>query len=383
MKIKTNKIFNILSKSDKRITLLQGSSRSGKTYNYLIWLVFAILLQNTGLTCSIVRESMNSLRSTAMRDFFTILQDANLYDRSNHNKTNNEYRLNENLIEFFSLDDSQKIRGRKRDYLFINEANECEYETFKQLMFRTTKKAVLDFNPSDDDFFGYDLPTSRDDTDLYITTYRDNPFLEKSIIKEIELLEQSDPYLWSVYGLGQRAKREGVIYQNWNTYDVLPSNIFTRCYGIDFGDVHPTCLVEVNFCDSEKGYATYTKEHIYQSYLTINDLIQLMNELNIDKNTELYCDSARSEYIRMLNEAGYNAIGAKKDVKEGINAVKQTQIYIDKKSTNLIKEIKNYSYKKRGEIVFDEPIKFKDDAMDAMRYAIYNHLLIFSQSIYF
>src|ERR1043165_4273974 len=117
---------------DKRFLIHSGGSRSGKTWSILqsilIW-----CYQQTGKTYSIVRKSFPALRGTAYRDFIELLKQLDLYNEQHHNKSEHTYTLNGNLIEFISVDQSQKIRGRKRDVLFCNEANELTVEEFRQL----------------------------------------------------------------------------------------------------------------------------------------------------------------------------------------------------------------------------------------------------------
>jgi phage terminase large subunit len=151
-----NIVVDHLINSKKRITVEQGGSRSGKTYNILMWIIFAYTSTNEAHTITICRKTFPSLRASVMRDFLEILQRYEIYEEKYHNKTNNEYTLNGNLIEFISLDQPQKIRGRKRDLLYINEANELYFEDWQQLIMRTTGKVVIDYNPSDAFHWIYD-----------------------------------------------------------------------------------------------------------------------------------------------------------------------------------------------------------------------------------
>ena len=183
MKIKTNVVFKHLLKSNKKIIVEQGGTRSGKTYNILLWIIFSYCTQNTNKIITICRKSFPSLRATVMRDFFDILKTHKMYNEINHNKSSSEYNLYNNLVEFISLDEPQKVRGRKRDVLFINEANELYFEDWQQLLFRTNQKIILDYNPSDEYSWIYDKVITRDDTDFFITTYKDNTFLEQALIK--------------------------------------------------------------------------------------------------------------------------------------------------------------------------------------------------------
>ena len=163
MKIQTTKHFEQLENSHKRISVHQGGTRSGKTFNILIWLVITLLrIENKVVT--ICRKTLPALKGTAYRDFLAILDMMELYNIANHNKTELTYNIGSNLVEFISLDQPQKVRGRKRDMLFINEANEITQEDWRQLSMRTNSKAILDYNPSDEFHFIYDEILTRDGT---------------------------------------------------------------------------------------------------------------------------------------------------------------------------------------------------------------------------
>ena len=185
-KIRVNKVYGHLKKSDKKIVVEQGGTRSGKTYNILLWIIFHYCGKNVGKTITIVRKTFPAVRSSVMRDFLDILKGSDLYREENHNKSNSEYILNGNLVEFISMDQPQKIRGRKRDLAFLNEANELTFEDWQQIIFRTNGRIILDYNPSDTFHWIYDRVIPRDDAAFYQTTYRDNPFLDQTIIDEIE-----------------------------------------------------------------------------------------------------------------------------------------------------------------------------------------------------
>ena len=185
MNLKTNVVFKHLQNSDKRIVIEQGGTRSGKTYNILIWIIFEYCQKHTKKTITICRKTYPSLRATVMRDFFDILKQYNLYTEEKHNKSSGEYYLNGNLVEFISLQQPSRVRGRKRDLLYINEANELFYEDYQQLMFRTSYRTIIDYNPSDEFHWIYEKVKTRDDADFFVTTYLDNPFLDQSLISEI------------------------------------------------------------------------------------------------------------------------------------------------------------------------------------------------------
>lgn len=167
VRIKTNKVYSHLEHSTAKIVVEQGGTRSGKTYNILLWILLSYCDKYTGKIVTICRRSFPALRGTVMRDFFQIIKENNLYSEEYHNKTANEYYVNGNTIEFISLDMPQKIRGRKRDLLFINEANELSYEDWQQLIFRTNERAILDYNPSEEFHWIYDNVLTRQDVDFF------------------------------------------------------------------------------------------------------------------------------------------------------------------------------------------------------------------------
>ena len=186
-----------------RIVVNQGGTRSSKTYS-LAQLIILKALQSKGKVYTICRKTLPALKGTAYRDFFNILESHNLYNPDNHNKSELTYKLNGNTIEFLSIDMSQKIRGRKRAVLWLNEANEFRFEDWVQLSLRTTENIYLDFNPSDPYSWIYDNVMNREDCTFIKSTYLDNPFLPDETIKEIERLKQLDSNYWQIYGIVDR-----------------------------------------------------------------------------------------------------------------------------------------------------------------------------------
>jgi len=212
MKVQTNVVYDYLKQTDSKIKIFQGSTRSGKTYNILMWLIFGYGMTETGKTITIFRATYPALRATVMRDFFDILERFDLYLDADHNKSNSEYRLNGNLFEFVSIDQSSRLKGRKRNIAFLNEANEASYESYNQILFRTEEQLILDYNPSDEYSWIYSKVKTRDDAFFCITTYKDNRFLSKEIVKEIERLQYTDQDYWRVYGLGQVGRNKATIF---------------------------------------------------------------------------------------------------------------------------------------------------------------------------
>jgi len=351
MKIQSNSVFEHLDNSTKRITIEQGGTRSGKTYNILLWLIFGYAFKNTGKTITICRKTYPSLRASSMRDFFDILKEHEIYEEQDHNKSNSEYRLEGNLFEFISLDQPQKVRGRKRDVLYINEANELYFEDWQQLIFRTTEKAILDYNPSDEFHFIYDKIKPREDADFYITTYKDNPFLSNEIVSEIERLKLIDENYWNIYGLGQIGSSQALIFRI-NECNSIPTDAKFLSYGMDFGFTNdPTTLVAIY----QQGDNIYLKELIFEKGLTNSDISNKLKFHEVERK-EIFADSAEPKSIEELYRMGWNIKPATKgqgSVNIGIDMMKRYKLFVTKDSVNMIKEFRNYKWQedKNGNIL--------------------------------
>ena len=355
--------YDALYNNEARFIINEGGSRSSKTYS-LCQLILVYCLQNKGVVVSIIRKTFPALRATAMRDFLEVLKDAGIYDKASHNMSEHIYSFsNGSIVEFFSVDDEQKIRGRKRHLAWCNEANELYYDDFTQLNMRTESKLIFDYNPSDSNSWLYDLP--KNESILIKSTYKDNPFLPESIRTQIEDLKRTDEALYQIYALGEKAISKSNIYSNWTFLPHRPARFTQFIYGIDFGYNHPTALVRIYWHEKD----IFIEPVIYESYLTTSDLLVRFEQLNIEKNADIIADYARPEIIAELNNNGYNVINANKSVKKGIDNVKTFGIFCMEHEA-LKKEYQNYKWKKIADNITDEPVKLWDDAMDATRYAV-------------
>jgi len=308
-----------------------------------------------------------------MRDFLDILKIHNCYFEANHNKSNHEYKINGNLVEFISLDQPQKVRGRKRNLLFINEANELDYEDWQQLIFRTDEKIILDFNPSDEYHWIYDKVIPRQDADFNITTYLDNSFLSDSIKEEIERLKYTDEQYWQIYGLGIKGISKSTIF-SYVEVNQIPEDAEFISFGADAGYTNdPTSLVSV----FRKDYNLYVKEHLYQTQMTTIDIHKKWKEVGIERQP-LYFDSAEPRLIEELRRMGWNVRPSLKgadSINAGIDLLKRFKIHILKDSHNAIQEFRNYKWQEdRSGKMINKPIDKNNHLIDAIRYATYSVL---------
>ena len=370
--LKTNIVFENLVDSDKKIVINQGGTRSGKTFNILLYIIFYYCLNNSNKTITICRKTYPALRATVLRDFINILREHNLYSEDNHNKSSSEYNLFGNLIEFISLDQPVKVRGRKRHLLFINEANELFWEDWQQLLFRTSDKIILDYNPSEEYHWIYDKIIPREDAKFLKTTYKDNPFLEQSLIDEIERLKYTDEQYWQIYGLGEKGISKATIF-NYVECNQVPFEAEVVSFGMDFGFTNdPTALVKVSKLDNN----LYIEELLYRTMMTTGDI---HNFLKGKVNREpIYADSSEPRIIEELRRMGWSiraSLKGRDSVNAGIDLLKRFKIHIHKDSTNAIQEFRNYKWleDKTGKLT-NKPEDKNNHITDAVRYATYSIL---------
>jgi phage terminase large subunit len=376
MIIQTTKVFSEIDnavKEGKTTVSLQGSSRSSKTYNILIWIII-FCLNYSNIRVSIVRATLPALKGSVFIDFKEIMMNMLLFDEKALNKTELTYHLsNGSWFEFFSTDSEQKLRGRKRDILFVNEGNELTFTEWMQLKMRTTQLAIIDYNPSFTDEHWLCQLNQESRTKHIITTYRDNPFLEQTVIDEIESLRYKNESLWKIYGLGIQAQIEGLIFTNVEIIEYLP-NAKHISVGMDFGFTNdPTAIVEVIITSD----TIYLNEICYRTEMVARDIIQILNSRLPDRR--IISESADPRLIKEIHNAGINIIPVEKfpgSIEAGINKMLEYRICITKSSYNIIKELKNYTYQqdKEGKWL-NKPIDQFNHAIDAVRYVVLTEAL--------
>jgi len=376
--IKGSRILDKMLASEERFILNVGGSRSSKTYSILQYIVI-YCLRNKDKIITIARKTFPSLRLGAYRDFIDILKRYRIYKTENHNKTNNIYSLNGNTIQFISIDQSIKLRGLKHDLVFIDEVNEIEKEEADQIFMRTSEKILMAQNPSN--ALHWSLHLKERPECLYIhSTYKDNPFLDKEIIKQIETYKDTDEDMWNVYGLGLPAKNNELVYSQyefWSSDDDLYETDETGqkhpkfqeiIVGCDWGFVHPSAVVKIWIDSNYK--RIWIKELIHESYLTTEDLIIKMKDCQIS-DLKIYGDSAEPKTIEAVRRAGFDISNSNKEVREGIDCVKSYKMFVNTSSVKIIEELRRYKWKFKGGLKTDEPVKLFDDGLCAVRYALY------------
>lgn len=370
MKIKATPVFEKIWNNDKRIISLVGGTRSSKSYSMIQYSIIRLLTQENK-TLSICRDTLPALKSSILRDIINIMEDMGVYQPSNHNKTEGIIKIGTNIIEYFSLDDEMKVRGRKRDYLIVDECNEVGYDEFLQLLLRTEGdepgSIIIAYNPSQTSGWIYDFE-EREDVNVIKSTFRDNPYLSQEIINEILKLKETDENLWRIYGLGERGREESLVFPNWTIFDDIPEGSKKIGYGIDFGWTDATSVCEIWRRDNE----LYMKEIIYTSNITIQELIYLMDKEGLNRMDTYWADSANPSGIQEIRYAGYNIRPVKKEtIMYGVDLMKRFKLHIHSKSKNAQEEFKMYKYKRdKDNKILPVPEDKFNHFVDSARYCI-------------
>ena len=372
-----NRQFYDLINSKKRFKVHQGGTRSGKTFAACQYLTYLLTTSKEPLVISIIRKTLPALKGSVLRDFVLILQQTGLYFEGTHNKAENTFIYGKHTVEFLSVDEPQKIRGRKRNIAFLNEANELNIEDFRQINMRCTDFLILDFNPSDPVHWIYDEIIPREDCDTWITTYKDNKFLSKDLVFEIERMREKDPDYWRVYGEGQKAVYSArQIFNNWNfiPYDEFPEfdPAAEAVIGLDFGFSNDESAATLIFKKNDK---LFIHELLYKKGMTNSDLVEYFKKLGYE-DVLFYADAAEPKSIEQIKRDGLlikPAIKGQGSINAGISLLKEFDIYVSKESKNIIKEYNNYYWEelKDGTIVNKPKDKF-NHAMDSIRYGVYS-----------
>ena len=373
LEINTTITFENLLDSKSRVTQHIGGTRSGKTYAILQFLIVKGIENKETIT--IVRKTIPSLKRTVIKDFKDILQGLNIWQDENFNITDRIYNLYDSTIQFLSTDDADKLRGIKSTILFIDEASEIDEESYFQLSIRTSGRIILAYNPT---ISPYHWIRKMPDCERFVTTYKDNIYLPKEMVKAIEELQFTNPKYYTIYGKGEFAANERAIYE----FDIVDSfEAEFIAFGLDWGySQDPTAVVAVY----KNGNDLYLEEVMYDRGLVMNEIADKLTKLDINKSYEIWCDSSEPRSVEELYRSGFNAKAVKKgpdSIKFGIGVLKNYKLHILKQSQNLINEIYAYQYAtdKHG-YTTDNPEGGLDHLLDAARYVAMSKLSVKAQS---
>lgn len=372
---KTSVVYTANLYATEKIIVNQGGTSSTKTYS-IIQLLFTLAMSQPMQVITVVGQDVPNLKKGAYRDAKTIYYttpELQLWF-SKPNETERVFTcVNGSIIEFTSYQDEQDARSGKRDYLFLNEANGISYEIYRQLYLRTRKRVFIDYNPSAR-FWVHEQLIGRPGVKLIISDHRHNPFLTKEEHDKLESID--DPEFFKVYARGLTGVLQGLIYSKWDLVDEMPTTWSWRCKGLDFGFTNdPSTMVDVMFSNGE----LWVDELFYQTGMLNDDIVSVAEEAGVTYYDEIVADSAEPKSIAELGKKGLRIEGVLKgaeSIKVGIDILKKYKIHITRRSVNLRKEILAYRWKTgRDGLSKNEPVKFKDHTLDALRYvALYKFL---------
>lgn len=358
-----------LRKLKKRIRIVPGGTSAGKTFGILPILIDRAI-KTKGLEISVVSESIPHLRRGAYKDFEKIMRSTNRWIEGSFSKSLLKYTFaNGSFIEFFGADQPDKLRGARRNILYINECNNVHFEAYQQLSIRTSDEIWLDFNPTNE-FWVHTELTNDEDSETLILTYKDNEALSESIIKEIEkakIKAKTSSYWenwWRVYGLGLIGSLEGVVFSNWKQIDRIPDNARLLGYGLDFGYSNdPTAIVAIY---------KYDNVRILDEILYTKGLVNSEISKYIPDDSITYADSAEPKSIEEIRRLGKRILPVQKgadSINFGIQVMQDQTYLITSRSTNIIKEFRSYCWDedKTGRRL-NKPIDDYNHAIDAIRY---------------
>ena len=364
LEINTTVTYQNQNDSPTRVTHHIGGTRSGKTYALLQWCIVQALSGKETIT--IVRKTIPSLKRTVMKDFKDVMMGLGIWNENDFNISDRIYNFyTDSQIQFISTDDAEKLRGLKSSILWLEEANEIDEESYFQLMIRTTGPIILSYNPT---ISPYHWIRQMVDCTRNFTTFRNNPYLEKTVVKAIEDLQRTNPKAWLVYGLGEYVSNDKAIFE-FNVVDFLPEDATFVAFGLDFGySSDPTALASIWKMDNE----LYIMEHCYEKGMVTSDIDNMLRSV-VKGREEIWADSAEPRLIDELYRLGWNirpVIKGKDSINFGIQVLQNYKLNIPKTCQNLTNEFYSYEWSSdRFGKQLDKPVDFNNHLIDAARYA--------------
>ena len=373
MNWKPTECFYKIVELDKPIKAIYGGSSAGKTVAILPYL-YQKAIDNPGEVISIFSDTLANLKEGAMRDFKQILEGTGRWNPDCWLKSESKYHLlNGSVIEFIGADQETKVRGPRRDRCYINEANRVKFDVYQQLQLRTRKEMILDWNPSG--FFWYnEYIREVVEHDELVVTYLDNAYCGEGVLRSMKSLEaashKSDYALnqWKVYGLGQWGSVSGACITDYEIVDEIPDGYALWGIGLDFGNNDPNAGVAL-YKHQERDSFVFD-EILYKNKMAIPEISSVLTKYDC----VVYADFSWPQTIIELNRLGNKVLKCKKgpdSIKAGIDLINSKEVFITKRSKNILEEIGMYAYKRDGDgNLIDGKFVGPDHLIDAMRYVL-------------
>ncbi|MBQ8413503.1 MAG: PBSX family phage terminase large subunit [Lachnospiraceae bacterium] len=394
-KIEMNKVFKEFNRTKCRYRLAKGSAGSGKSVD--IATDFILKLSDSkykGANLLVVRQTETSHKDSTFAELLSAINRCGLSSFWTYTvmPLSLTCKATGNMIIFRGFSD-QRARERVKSINFPNgklvwiwceEATELQEADVDILDDRLRGRLdnpnlyyqmTFSFNPISSShwikrkYWDYESP----DIFKCQSTYLDNRFLDENYHKRMMMRKEQDPEGYQIYGLGEWGELGGLILTNYVIEDICTD--FDRydnvLYAQDFGFNHANAILEIGFKDDE----IYVLRELYVHEKDTEEIIQLAEDMQLDKHKKMWCDSAEPDRIKMWKKAGYKAEGVKKEsgsVNAQIDYLKQHKIHINGCCINTIKEIQQWKWQKDSKtgLYIDTPCDFQDDAMAALRYSV-------------
>jgi phage terminase large subunit len=364
LEVNTTISYKHIDECPTRVCHLVGGSRSGKTYATLQWLIVQAL--QTKELVTIVRKTIPSLKRTVMKDFKDVMQSMGIWNENDFNISDRTYTFfNDSQIQFISTDNAEKLRGVKSNILWIEEASEVDSESYLQLQIRTTGKIILSYNPT---VSPWHWLREMVDCTRYFSSYKDNPYLERSVIRALEDLKNTNPKAYQVYTKGEYTTNDKAIFE-FEQVEWLPDEAEFVAWGLDFGYANdPNALVSVW---KMNGNELYILEHCYEKGMITGEIIEMLRGA-VQGREEIWADSSEPRLIEEISRAGFNirpVTKGKDSINFGIGVLQNYKIKIPKSCQNLVNEFYSYEWETdRFGKMLDKPVDFNNHLLDAARY---------------
>jgi phage terminase large subunit len=389
--INLNSKYNILG-SDSRYFVVTGGRGSGKSYSVNSFLL--LLTYEVGHVILFTRYTLTSAHVSIIPEFIDKIETADLSQDFYITKDEIVNLKTGSKILFKGIKTSSGTQTANLKSLagittwVLDEAEELvDEDVFDKIDFSIRDKSkqnrvILVLNPTTKEHFIYKKffeskgvePASNlinGNTTYIHTDYKDNiEYLSESFIAQIENIRENnkEKYKHVILG-GWLDKAEGVVFTNWKIgkfEEVAPS-----IYGQDFGfSIDPTTLIQTSIDKTNK--RIYIKELVYKAKLTTSEIFEL-NQRYCD-NQLIIADSAEPRLIHELRIRGNNikeTIKGAGSVTAGLSLMQDYELIIDPDSTNVVKELNNYTWSDKKS---DTPVDAFNHAIDALRYAVYFQL---------
>lgn len=396
-KIELNKVFKEFNRTKCRYRLAKGSAGSGKSVDIATDFILKLSDQKyKGANLLVVRQTETSHKDSTFSELLSAIRRTGLNAFWSYTTTplTLTCRTTGNMIIFRGFSD-QRARDRVRSitfpsgkltWIWCEEATELQEADVDILDDRLRGELsnpnlyyqiTFSFNPVSASHWIKSKYWDYQSDDIFKchSTYLDNRFLDAAYHKRMMMRKEQDPEGYRIYGEGNWGELGGLILTNYVIEDIntdfdLYDNVL---YAQDFGFNHANAILEIGFKDDE----IYVLRELYVREMDTDEIIQLANDMNLDKRKKMWCDSAEPDRIKMWQKAGYRAEGINKggaqgSVKAQIDYLKQHKIHINGSCLNTIKEIQQWKWQKdktTGKYI-DTPVDFMDDAMAALRYSV-------------